>query len=400
MRKVASIAKVPLKLSDEDQEDLRLAGLLHDVGHYPYSHLMEKIDRVELTEEFVEDAKTINASAHPYAGHEDVGELIVTSQGDLIRAIGGRGRAENIAQLFRGTPVESGHLARLIHSSLDMDRLDYLLRDAHAAGVPYGRIDLNYLLNNLCTSPNGIVAISEKALPAAEQYLLARFFMYRTVYYHKTTFGLEEACRQLLRRARDCGRFGIARDGEAIRRIVTSSKLWDFTDAYVDAIVNQAARSRGDPVVLALAKAIRNRRPPKLLKEVFVFEDSTKRHHAGVTFRNNCRHELKALAEEHHVPLGQFLFCVTPPLMLEQRGSRLTEAQARQLKPEEREELIKIWRDGADEPESIVNIEHSLLSVCSNHFFQTFRLYFVYEGSDDDGVVRRLREAVSEWDQS
>jgi len=400
MRKVAAIAKEPLNLSEEDQEDLRLAGLLHDIGHYPYSHLMEKIDKVELAEEFVEGAKTIDVSAQPYPKHEDIGELIVTSQKDLIKALGGRGPAERIARLFRGTPVDRGHLTSLIHSSLDMDRLDYLLRDAHAAGVPYGQIDLNYLLNNLCTSPSGIIAISEKALPAAEQYLLARFFMYRTVYYHKTTFGLEEACRQLLRRARDSGKFGIASDGDALRRIVTSSKLWDFTDAYVDAIVNRAARSRRDPVIRALAKAIRNRRPPQLLKEVSVFEDNIKEHHAGVTFRSNCRHQLKALARRCHVPLGQFLFCVTPPLMLEQRGSRLTEAQARRLKAEEKEELIKIWREGAEEPESIVNIEHSLLSVCSNHFFQTFRLYVVYEGSDEDEVVEGLREAVSDWDQS
>lgn len=400
MRKVAAIAKGPLNLSEEDQEDLRLAGLLHDIGHYPYSHLMEGIDKVELAEDFVEGAKTIDASAQRYPEHEDIGELIVTSQKDLIKAIGGHGRAERIARLFRGTPVERGQLASLIHSSLDMDRLDYLLRDAHAAGVPYGQIDLNYLLNNLCTSPSGIIAISEKALPAAEQYLLARFFMYRTVYYHKTTFGLEEACRQLLRRARNSGRFRIARDGDAVRRIVTSSKLWDFTDAYVDAIVNQAARSRGDPVIRALANAIRNRRPPKLLKEVSVFEDNTKEHHVGATFRNNSRHQLKDLAGTYPVPLGQFLFCATRPRMLEQRGSRLTEAQARRLKPEEKEELIKIWREGANEPESIVNIEHSLLSVCSNHFFQTFRLYVVYEGRDDDGVVQALREAVSNWDQA
>ena len=84
-----------------------------------------------------------------------------------------------------------------------MDRLDYLLRDSQAAGVPYGSIDLNYLLNSLRVSPNGLLGVDEKAMPAAEQYLFARYFMHRTVYWHKTTCAFEGAARQLIRRIRD-----------------------------------------------------------------------------------------------------------------------------------------------------------------------------------------------------
>ena len=81
-----------------------------------------------------------------------------------------------------------------------MDRLDYLLRDARAAGVPYGDIDLNYLLNNIRISPKGMLGVdAEGGSAAAEHFLLSRVFMHRVVYYHKTTYGFEEACRQLLR---------------------------------------------------------------------------------------------------------------------------------------------------------------------------------------------------------
>jgi hypothetical protein len=72
-----------------------------------------------------------------------------------------------------------------------MDRLDYLLRDSNATGVPCGQIDINYLLNSLRVSEKGMLGISEKAIPAAEQFLFARYFMHQAVYFHKTTVAIE-----------------------------------------------------------------------------------------------------------------------------------------------------------------------------------------------------------------
>src|SRR5262249_51912412 len=144
-------------------------------------------------------------------------------------------------------------LSKLIHSSLDMDRLDYLLRDARAAGVPYGEIDLNYLLNNFRASPSGMLGVSEKAITAVDHFFLCPFFLHRSVYYHKTTFGLEEACRQLLCRVRDKGKYGMPTDGKAIADFVKGPMLGRFTDAFVDTIVEKAAQD-DDPVIQALVQ--------------------------------------------------------------------------------------------------------------------------------------------------
>jgi hypothetical protein len=78
-----------------------------------------------------------------------VGEAIVTSQEDIRDAIGGPKRAKQVADLFSRSKAADPQLSKLLHSSLDMDRVDYLQRDSRAAGVPYGSIDANYLLNSL-----------------------------------------------------------------------------------------------------------------------------------------------------------------------------------------------------------------------------------------------------------
>jgi HD superfamily phosphohydrolase len=396
MEHIGHVAKEALSLTAEDVEDIRLASLLHDIGHYPYSHLMEKIDKVQLTEEFLAGGTTIRADRPKYPDHEALGELIVTHQEDLIDALGGKDRAERIAALFTRKTTANPQLSKLIHSSLDMDRLDYLLRDARAAGVPYGQIDLNYLLNNFRASRSGMLGVSEKAITAVDHFLLGRFFMHRTVYYHKTTFGLEEACRHLLRRVRDQGKFGMPVDGSEVADLVKGASLGRFTDAFVDTIVEKAALDE-DQVIQALAHSIRRRRPPKLLKEVLVLEQNSKTAHAGTLFKKDCKHQLKALAEKHNLSLGRFLVCETRPLTLEERGALLTEEQARSLEPEEKEEIIKVFVGDAPEPVSVVSIPHSVVHLCSNHFFQAFRLYLVCDDATDDKLIAQLRDEVRGW---
>jgi len=233
---------------------------------------------------------TLDRSIDPYPEHDLVGTHIVTEQDDLIEALGGKKRARAISNLFGPKrPTRSNkslQLSKLVHSSLDMDRLDYLLRDSQATGAPYGQIDINYILNNLKISPSGMLGISEKAIPAAEQLLLARFFMHRTVYYHKTTFGMEEVCRQLLRRLRDQGNYKMPKDGKDIIKLVTSKDLGTFTDAYVDHIIQKAANDTNQ-VVQNMARSIQRRRPPKLLKEVNILRSSQEHngHHSGTIFK-------------------------------------------------------------------------------------------------------------------
>ncbi|HLO01182.1 MAG TPA: hypothetical protein VK208_22180 [Pyrinomonadaceae bacterium] len=110
---------------------------------------------------------------------------------------------ETIANFWRGDTVSSvpGFLTHVISSQLDADRFDYLLRDSYAAGVDYGEFDHLWLITHLhADEQHSRLYLSSKALLATEAYIFARYHMYRTVYFHKTTRAAEVMLKLLFQR--------------------------------------------------------------------------------------------------------------------------------------------------------------------------------------------------------
>ncbi|UPV74550.1 HD domain-containing protein [Halorussus limi] len=163
-----------LGIQGKQAERVRAAAILHDIGHAPYSHTIEEV-------------------IHRHTGkyHDDVHELLADNEvGDVLRDHGHN--PDTIADLIAG----EGKLGQLVSGELDVDRMDYLVRDAHHTGVPYGTIDHSRLVREL-TLIDGELVLAEGNVPTAESLLLARALMNPTVYNHHVT----RICRGMLQRA-------------------------------------------------------------------------------------------------------------------------------------------------------------------------------------------------------
>ncbi|MCS6901626.1 MAG: HD domain-containing protein [Myxococcales bacterium] len=175
------------RVSSDRAQDALAAALLHDVGHGPLSHLFESV-----------------IPSIPY--HEEWSlRVLLDPSTEVHRTLAQTdpGRPARVADLIRGRH-ELPYLARAVSGALDVDRCDYLLRDAHATGVRYGDFDLDWLLRSLRLglpsddAPPSLAVDGYKGLVAIEEFLLARFFMFQQVYFHKSTRAAEFMIRTAL----------------------------------------------------------------------------------------------------------------------------------------------------------------------------------------------------------
>ena len=169
-------------LSDYDKTIVMLAGLLHDIGHAPFSHSFESI---------------LNKK------HEDYTISIITEKSevnDILNSYSSSLSAD-IASIIKGT-YHNSILCQLVSSQLDADRMDYLLRDSYFTGTKYGEFDLERILRTLRVA-DGKVVIKSSGMHTIEDYIMARYHMYWQVYYHPVSRSYDVLLEKLFLRLKD-----------------------------------------------------------------------------------------------------------------------------------------------------------------------------------------------------
>ncbi|ACP36181.1 metal dependent phosphohydrolase [Sulfolobus islandicus Y.G.57.14] len=242
-------------ITDEESTYLKYSALLHDIGQFPFSHSLEPL--------YLEKGLS----------NKDLRYMII-SKSPYFRDFFDKESIDynKILDILNGNSM----ISSIINSDVDVDRMDYLVRDSRHTGVQLGNIDLYRLLDTIFYGNNNEIIVQDKGIYSLENFFISRLHMYQAVYYHKTIIGYELMLREIFRTIHDCCYSSIL-SVDNLRDLVYDSSISYWDDEWVFMILYTYLYSSNSP--LYLKDKIRNfldRRGPKVVYEEVSYNNEMK----------------------------------------------------------------------------------------------------------------------------
>lgn len=376
------------EISDRDYQLYRVAAQLHDIGHYPFSHAME----VALKNHYKKLGKaaqgglgTTIATEKPL-NHEKVGREIITGDPELRGVLSNGGIApEDLERVFDHD--DDSYLANIISSDLDADRMDYLLRTARHTGLPYGSVDLDYILNQMRIDENGRVCIRDKAVRTADHFLLCRYFDYQQVSFHKTVAAFELVLKDVISALLQADQIKGAAD--EIKALIASGEWRRFDDLHItQKIIELAASAEIEETVRLKTRSILDRKGPKLVykSEELIPRLSSEGEH--LLFRwKTIAGRIPEWADEFKIDSRLWWAWDKAGIAITRVGSRVPISSLNKNTEEEETALaesIFVQDERSNVSQPIFDVKHSLLKPLGDVELYSFRIYVLLPPGKED----------------
>jgi len=308
-----------------------------------------------------------------FYSHEEIGQFVVRRDkriGEILIEAGLE--SDKVSRVFS----EPGQYRGIVKSELDADRLDFLPRTSLHTGLPYGSIDLPYLLSNLVNEPDKCPCLSEKAVRAAEHFLLCRLFDRQQVAYHKSVAGFElvlkEAIAILLQLEKlDCS-------AKAVDELIESGDWAYFDDATVSSKVLEVHKETGDDFTKDVMSALVERKSPKL---VFSYDDIAEDETKFNLFKRLVDSDRAKWAKQVGVDAQRLL-------VWSQKPKPITKGAP--ANPEDPEESVWVRRRNGNVTR-LVDVRGSIVNALNKAKLCSIRVYFL---SSNSAQVARLKEII------
>ena len=340
-------------LTPENKQKLRIAALLHDIGHYPLSHLTE----------------TVMTRNGGYT-HEKLGEFVVnnTSIAKILEANGID--PKEIGRIITGESPEP-LFNQLMSSELDADRFDYLLRDSVHTGVAHGRFDVNRLIHTLALDRREQLCVDKSGMHAAEGYTIGRYLMYTVVYTHKTINAFDLLIKRIYT---DC--IGLTLPSfDELKKMITEEEpsFAGFDDTHVFKTINQKALEDG--FTAEICKMFMSRKVLSIAKEAQGMSENGKgEKDYFILNQYSSQDKIKTLAESSGVP-PEWIFHHSPNTSLPHLRPLIEqlEGEGEERQKEMSKALRIVDKNKVSRPLALVDT--SIVFYLKNMSLDTVRIY-------------------------